>query len=262
MELRSARKTIIRGWVSIMLVLFSGLAAVAAGGEAEMIRQANAAYSAGQYEKASELYQKVVTAGYAAPGLYYNLGNAFFKLNDMPHAILWYERARRLDPGNEDIDFNLNVANSKIADKIDAVPEMFYRRWFFTLVNLLPADTWAWWTVIAVILALAGGTLYVVSRTLLFRKAGFWSGLVFLAAALFLFWISYWGHSQVSKVQEAILFTPTVTVKSSPDEKSVDLFVLHEGTKVQLMDQIGTWYEIRIANGSVGWLPSTSLEKI
>lgn len=261
MEFRGARVTGIRAWAAIMLLLSAGLTAAAAG-EEEVIRQANAAYSSGQYEKASELYQKVATAGYAAPGLYYNLGNAFFKQNDMPHAILWYERARRLDPGNEDIDFNLNVANSKIADKIDAVPEMFYRRWFFALVNLLPSDTWAWWTVAALILSLAGGTLYVVSRTLFLRKAGFWSGLVFLAGALFLFWISYWGHSQVSQVQEAILFTPTVTVKSSPDEKSVDLFVLHEGTKVQLMDHIGNWYEIRIANGSVGWLPSTSLEKI
>src|SRR5512138_613016 len=211
MKLMVVRIAFLRRWAGILILLFAGFASQAAGSEQEFIRQANQAYSEGQYEKAIELYQKVTAAGFAAPGLYYNLGNAFFKLNDMPHAILWYERARRLDPGNEDINFNLNVANSKISDKIDAVPEMFYRRWFFNVVELLPADTWAWWAVLAFILSLSGGTLYVVSRVLILRKAGFWSGLVLLAFSLSLLWFSYWGHSRLSNIQEAILFTPTVT---------------------------------------------------
>jgi hypothetical protein len=245
----------------VLLLVFPALQ-VTASGEQQLVLQANEAYSAGQYEKASDLYQKVVKEGYSSPELFYNLGNAYFKMNDLPHAILWYERARRLDPGNEDINFNLNVANSRISDKIEAVPELFYKRWFHSLTDLYPANSWAWYTVAAFLLSLASLCVYVVSRNLVFRKAGFWSGLVLFAGTLFLLWISWAAYSQVRSLREAILFTPTVTVKSSPDEKSVDLFVLHEGTKVQILDQIGDWYEIRIANGSVGWLPAPSMEKI
>ena len=226
------------------------------------IEKANKAYADGMYAEAAELYQKAVAAGNEAPELYYNLGNAHFKLNDYPTAILWYERARRLDPGNEDIAFNLAVANSKIADKIEPVPEMFYRRWYFSLVDRFSADAWGWISVAFFLAAIAGATLYLFARRLFFRKAGFWSAAVFLIlfAGSLLFAVS--ARDEAYNVQEAVIFTPTVTVKSSPDEKSVDLFVLHEGTKVRIVDQIGTWYEIRIANGSVGWLPSAAMERI
>src|SRR5512133_3865306 len=110
----------------ILLLVAGGFTNVR--GENVLVEKANKAYTDGMYAEAADLYKKVAASGYAAPELYYNLGNACFKLNDFPGAILWYERARRLDPGNEDITFNLNVANSKIADKIEPVPEMFYRR--------------------------------------------------------------------------------------------------------------------------------------
>jgi tetratricopeptide (TPR) repeat protein len=226
------------------------------------VEKANKAYGEGLYAEAADLYKKVAASGYEAPELYYNLGNSCFKLNDYPGAILWYERAKRLDPGNEDISFNLNVANSKIADKIEPVPEMFYRRWYFGLVNRFSADAWAWLSVICFLAAFAGATLYLLAARLFLRKTGFWSGALFLVLFLFTLLFAVSASDQARNVGEAIIFTPSVTVKSSPDEKSVDLFVLHEGTKVRIMDQIGTWYEIRIANGSVGWLPSTAMERI
>ena len=126
----------------ILLLVAGGFTNVR--GENVLVEKANKAYADGMYAEARDLYKKVAESGYEAPELYYNLGNTCFKLNDFPGAILWYERAKRLDPGNEDITFNLNVANSKIADKIEPVPEMFYRRWYFMLVNRFPADGWAW----------------------------------------------------------------------------------------------------------------------
>lgn len=227
-----------------------------------LVEKANRAYSDGLYAEAAELYEKVAESGYQAPGLYYNLGNSLFKLNNYPGAVLWYERAKRLDPGNEDITFNLNVANSKISDKIEPVPEMFYRKWYFNLINRFAADGWAWISVICFLAAFSFASLYLVAARLFLRKAGFWSGAVFLVLFLFAMLFAYSAHDQANNIEEAIIFTPTVTVKSSPDDKSVDLFVLHEGTKVRIMDQIGSWYEIRIANGSVGWLPSTVMERI
>jgi len=227
-----------------------------------LISEGNKAYSEGLYTDAIEHYQQVTGAGWESPQLYYNLGNAYFKLDDYPHAILWYERARRLDPGNEDISFNLNVANSKIADKIEPLPVLFYVRWYQSLVGLFPVGGWAVQTIIFFFLTLTAVLLYLYARRLILRKTGFWGGIIFLILTLFTLLFSGSGTHRLNTLREAIVFDPTITVKSSPDEKSIDLFVLHEGTKVQLIDQIGTWYEIRIANGSVGWLPDEALEEI
>jgi hypothetical protein len=126
----------------------------------------------------------------------------------------------------------------------------------------MSGDGWAKISIAAMVAALLLGLLYFVSGRLILRKIGFWGGTLVLfisLASVFLAWQTY---RNLQKTKEAIIFTPTVTIKSSPDDNSVDLFVLHEGTKVQLIDNIGTWYEIRIVNGSVGWLPVNSVEKI
>ena len=245
----------------LIILLFSAGTAFSSVEQVNLAK-ANKAYSAGSYNVAADLYQSVVAAGYASPELFYNMGNTYFKMNDYARAILWYERARRLDPGNEDINFNLNVANTKISDKIEPLPELFYKRWFNGLLQLFSVDTWAMMCVFMFIAGLSGLVLYIASRVLILRKFGFWSAfsLFFLSGFSFLF--AWSGYNFTKSASEAIVFAPTITVKSSPDEKSTDLFVIHEGTKIRLLDNISGWYEIRIANGSVGWLPESSLEKI
>ena len=247
-------------------LLASGFAFLALGLFAQnpqsIIAEGNMAYTEGLYTDAIDSYLEVADAGFEAPELFYNLGNAYFKMNDFPHAILWYERAHRLDPGNEDIDYNLKVANSKIADKIDPLPELFYIKWYKSVVNLFPVNTWAVQTIAYFILTLVAVTLYFISRKLFLRKTGFWAAFLFFALTLFTLLFSVSGYNRMKTLHEAIVFDPTITVRSSPDEKSVDLFVIHEGTKVRLLDKIGEWYEIRIDNGSVGWLPEESLEEI
>jgi tetratricopeptide (TPR) repeat protein len=250
-----------KSFIVTILLLFTFLA-VFAGDEQSLIIKANKAYAAGGYTEAVDMYKQVVAMGLESPELYYNLGNACFKMNDLAGAILWYERAKQLDPANEDIDFNLKVANNKIADKIEPLPELFYKRWYKALVALFPVDTWAWMGIVLFLTALGAGVLYLVSRVLILRKLGFWTALVVMFLALLSIIFSWSGSSISRSSAEAIVFAPTITVKSSPDEKSTDLFVIHEGSKVQLIDRIGAWYEIRIANGSVGWLPVTALEKI
>jgi tetratricopeptide (TPR) repeat protein len=248
--------------VIFILTLFFAAAAAFPAEAPLNLAKANKAYSAGAYTEAADLYQKIVTEGFASSELYYNLGNTYFKMNDYPRAILWFERARRLDPGNDDIDFNLNVANTKISDKIEPLPALFYKRWFNSLIHLFPVDSWALLCICTFIAGLLGLVLYLASRVLILRKIGFWVaiGLFFISIATVVF--AWSGYNFAESTSEAIVFAPTITVKSSPDEKSTDLFVLHEGTKVSLLDQISGWYEIRIANGSVGWLPKSALEKI
>lgn len=244
----------------VLMMCLSGY--LYAGDEQLLIQKGNKAYSLENYQEAVQYFRNVTDRGLEAPELYYNLGNSYFKMNDFPAAILWYERAKRLDPSNEDIIFNLNVANTKISDKIEPLPEMFYQRWFRAVVQLASIDGWAKFGVILFIIGLFSGILYLASGILALRKIGFGVGIILIILALFSFLFSWSGYTRKQSTNEAIIFTPTITVKSSPDEKSTDLFVVHEGTKIILLDHIGNWYEIRIANGSVGWLPATVLEKI
>ena len=246
---------------TIACSLFLLTTAVAQTGQQQTIERANAAYNEGLYEEAYAAYLGVAGAGFEAPELYYNLGNTCFKMDDLSRAILWYERALRLDPGNEDIRYNLKVANSKIADKIDPLPILFYYRWWRGVVSLFPTKTWAISSILLFALLLAAITLYVIARSLTLRKTGFWGAITALFFTLLVLLLAHSSYQSLN-CREAIVFDPTVTVKSSPDEKSVDLFVLHEGAKVEIMDQIGLWYEIRIANGSVGWLPEQVVENI
>ena len=245
-----------------LLFMVSHSFADSAGGMQLAVAKANKAYVAGAFESAVASYLKVTETGYGSPELYYNLGNAYFKMNNYPKAVLWYERARRLDPSSEDINYNLSVANTKISDKIEPLPELFLKRWYRNFLLIFPLDIWAMICVLAFIAGLSGMVLYIVSRVLILRKIGFWSGTVLLLVAVISLALSWNVYSLSRSTSEAIVFSPTITVKSSPDDKSTDLFVLHEGTKVTLLDNISGWYEIRIANGSVGWLPVNSLEKI
>jgi len=226
------------------------------------IAKANKAYTDGYYANAVELYKSVIAAGFESVDLYYNLGNACYKQNDFASSILYYEKARKLDPGNEDVNFNLRIANTKITDKIEPIPELFYKRWYRKLVESFSVDRWSKTGLVCLFLGLVAGFFYIVSKRILIRKAGFWLGIFFVFISLFSFFFAWQSYNEVMHRKEAIIFAPTVTIKSSPDEKSVDLFVLHEGAKVELIDNIGTWYEIRIANGSVGWLAASSVEKI
>lgn len=243
------------------LIFFSFLQVIA---EENMllVDEAGKKYNDGLYQSAIELYERVLQNGYESFELYYNLGNSFFKINDMASAILYYEKARKINPNDEDVNFNLVIANNRIVDKIETVPELFYIRWWKTLIHALDVDQWAWVSIISFTLALGMTLMFLISGQINYRKFGFWLGIMFFVFSLSSFALANQRYKSFNSDHEAIIFTPTVTVKSSPNETSIDLFVIHEGTKVQLTDHIGAWYEIRIANGSVGWISETDLRKI
>ena len=228
----------------------------------ELAAKANRAYQAGQYQAAAQLYEKIIGNGYESAVLYYNLGNAYFRSNEIPSAILFYEKALKLEPNQPDIRHNLDVANSRIADKVEIIPELFFKRWWKSLLNLFSVDSLAVIIILLLCAIFVSAGFYLASKQLFVRKTAFWSTLVFLAVFL----LSLLGARQKEHLlqnhHEAVVFSPTVTVKSSPDEASADIFVIHEGIKVILLDQVGNWQEIRIANGSVGWLKSSDIRLI
>ncbi|MBP7850321.1 MAG: tetratricopeptide repeat protein [Lentimicrobiaceae bacterium] len=228
----------------------------------QQIQGANSSYQNGNFENALEQYLSVYEAGMEAPELLLNIGNTYFKLNDIPAAILFYERALRLSPRDEDIRFNLGLAQSRIIDKIEEVPQVFFIRWWHMLRDSFPIRHWARFSLIGLLLTLTFTAIYLISRRLWVKQLFFWVALISLAVTLHAILFAHQQRSNNINKPEAIIFTPTVTVKSSPDDGSTDLFVIHEGTKVRITDNIGDWMEIRISSGSKGWIKNTDLEKI
>ena len=216
--------------------------------------QANTAYNSGNYDTAVGLYEKVLATDMESVPVYYNMGNTYYKMREYPMAIYCYEKALKLDPSNEEVQTNLAIANLAIVDKIEPVPQSFIVRWWRSLRALCSSDFWAWCSVASFALLLVCVFLFLRSRSIGLRKLGFFSGMVFLIVfGLSVVFAAQLKQSAATQDQ-AIIMTPTVTVKSSPSETSVDLFVLHEGSKVTILETSNGWNKIRIANGSVGWL--------
>ena len=226
------------------------------------IQEANSAYNLGLYDSAVILYNEVIIANMESATLYYNLGNAYFKNNDLPNAILYYEKAKKLAPTDEEIIYNLNIANSMIVDKIERVPEMFYKHWWNYFYNMFNADTWtilslSIWAIFIILLG-----FFILTKSRRSKKLSFFLGILFLFGSLVSFGLASQKYYYTKENKEAIIFTPTITIKSSPTTNSVDLFVIHEGTKVKVIDKVDNWVKIKILDGSVGWLPVESLEAI
>ncbi len=227
-----------------------------------LFSKANAAFQDGNFELAARLYSQLVDAGYQSAALYYNLGNACFRNHRLADAILNYERASLLDPRDPDIRFNLELARTYVKDKIDVLPQPFYLRWHRALVRLLPPDAWAWISLVCFALAFMFFSVYLYFHSFLVRRTGFWVAvfLFFVSVSSFVFAREH--HSLVTGQHTAVIYDPSVTVKSTPDQSGTDLFVLHEGTKVSLGDELGDWREIRISDGNKGWVPRASIRTI
>jgi tetratricopeptide (TPR) repeat protein len=244
--------------VTMLLVAFQAIGQ----SNDELAAKAAKAYSSMNYPEAIAAYTRIMAGGYESYALYYNLGNAYFRNNEIAQAVLNYEKALKLAPDNEEIKHNIEVVNSKLIDKVEKIPDLFYKRWWKSIVNIMDIDSMAALNIILLTLALVLIGIYIAVSNLLIRKISFWAGI----ALLFFFSLGAIAAAQrnhyITGQHEAIVFTPTVNIKSSPDENSKDIFVLHEGTKVTLLDVITGWQEIRISNGSVGWLRTTDLRKI
>ena len=237
----------------ILIALFS-LACKAQQNANDWIEQANAAYNMGNYDSAKIVYEKILSTDMESVPLYFNLGNTYYKMHEYPMAIYYYEKALKLDPSNEEVRTNLAIANHAIVDKIEPVPQSFIVKFWRNTRALLSGDQWAWCSIAFFALLLVSAFLFLRSRKIGVRKLGFFAGIVFLLV----FGLSVVFAAQQKYAYEnqdqAIIMAPTVTVKSSPNAASVDLFVLHEGTKVTVLESSDGWNKVRIANGSVGWL--------
>ena len=248
----------------ILIILINLTALVSVAQKIDpLIDSANNAYAEQNYEKAVGFYEKVLDKGLESPELYYNLGNAYYKLHDIASAILNYERAQQLAPNDEDILYNLELAKKQITDKIEPIPEFFLLRWANNALNLFSSNAWAFASLITFIAFLVLFSLYLYSGRLGVKKTSFWIGVIALIISIVSFSLSYHQKQDIVNSGEAIVFSPKVTVKSSPSESGTELFVIHRGVKVYIVDnEIKGWYEVKLADGNKGWLKRKTVEPI
>lgn len=224
--------------------------------------EANKAYQEADYKRAETLYRAILEQGLHSAKLYYNLANTLFKQEKLGEAILYYNKALRLSPADEDVRHNLEYAENSTKDSIEQIPEFFLFAWIRAVRNLMSCDGWTIFSLVILVIGLAAALFYLLAQRISTRKAGFYvmvlAALLFLVATLF----ANYERKAIVNHNEAIVMSSAVSVKSSPDRAATELFVLHEGTKLSIGERMDGWVEVRIADGRKGWIESSRIAEI
>lgn len=219
-------------------------------------------YAKGNYQQAIKDYQEILKAGVSSE-IYYNLGNAYYRTDNITQALLAYERALQLSPGDNDIRFNLQYARSKTIDKITPETEMFFVTWYNSLVNFTSVDRWANTAIVSIVMALLLILVFLFAPQMWARKSGFYGSAVFLLLFAFANLFAFQQKHELETKQGAIVIAPTVNVKKTPATSGTDVFVIHEGTRVDITDRgMKQWRGVKLADGREGWLKTSQIEEI
>ena len=261
-----SRKPSSKGAVVALLILLLWPAAMSAQQTDyadSLWNAANQAYAEGRWADAVDGYELISGMGLESAALYCNTGDAYFKDGNPAKAILYYERALKLDPSYSDARYNLELLNSAIQDRIEELPEFVLKTWFRNFSYVMDSDGWAVCFIVFLAMTLAMMLVFILSGSVGGRRTGFFLGIVMLLAAVLSLTFSIWQKKDAMSADQAIIMRPVTSVKSSPSaEAATDLFILHEGTKVKLLDEVGVWKNIELADGRQGWIPSADLEVI
>jgi len=246
----------------LITLICLAIATIGWGQDQDNFDKATTLYQKGDYTQAVALYSSILKSGKESSALYYNLGNTYYKLNNVPESIYYYEKALQLDPENADAKNNLIFANQMKVDAITPLPKTWVRQLSDGIVGLFSAHTWAVLSIIGVFAFVLSFLLYYfVERTAL-KRTFFSLMLVFLFFAVGSYTLAHFCHKQVSQTQYAILFDKTVRVFSDANAYSSEVMQLHEGTKVEIIEDAKDWVKIRLVNGKTGWTKVSSLRKL
>lgn len=244
--------------ISILFLSFSISVACAQSTKTE----ADSAYINKNYTKAIELYETLLQQGESGE-VYYNLGNSYFQQNELGKAILNYERALLLQPGNSDINANLDIARAKTVDKINPNPEVFFVAWTRAFINMLSVDVWGYCGVAFFLCLLVSLSVYFFSTNIKIRKLGFFVAIISLILCITTNLFAIEQKNKLDIRRDAIVLSPSVTVRSTPSDEGTSLFVIHEGRKVSIKDNsMNEWKEIQLEDGKVGWISVLAIEII
>ena len=246
----------------ILIVLFFSAAAAQTEQITAVFDEANRLYLEQKFDAAANKYESIVRNGYESGEIYFNLGNAYFKSGKIQQAILNYERAKRFIPGDDDLQFNIALANVQLIDKVEPIPEIFIYQWIDAMLTIFSLDTLIVMMYILFIGTLGSFTLFLFARSYEQRRYSLLTGMV-LALLLVIGIGNYSVQSyRESNTEFAVVMTDVANIKSAPDRSGNDLFVIHRGLKVQVLDSVNKWRKIRLADGKVGWIPEEEIEII
>ena len=245
------------------IILYLALYTLSAVAFAQTKQDADALYSKERYAEAAQAYETILANQGVAAEIYYNLGNCYYKLDNIPLAVLNYERALVLSPGDGDIRSNLAFARGKTIDKVTPPSEMFFITWWRDFTHLQSLSAWATTGIVCFVLALLCLLVYFLAFNIKLRKAGFYLGIFFIFLACLVNAAAYSQYAETASHAAAIVMETSVSVKSSPSENSTDLFLIHEGSKVEILDSsMKNWYEVKFEEGKQGWIPAHVVEII
>ncbi len=231
--------------------------------ELELLMQTgNDHYQNKQFEEAITSYESIIKQGYLSSELYYNLGNAYFRNGNLGKAILFYEKSLKISPNNDDAAYNLRIVNARTVDKIQEIPQLFFIKWWNVLLSTFTSSGWQVIVFIFYILLLICIGAYFLIRNLQVQKYSFIFGSLNIIALFFAVIFFFSSLSRESSRDQGILLQSVATVKISPDKQSDDAFVIHEGIKFQIEDEVNNWVKIKLSDGKVGWLPTNTFEVI
>lgn len=249
----------IRSFIFVMILgLFTSIAAQPEA----LLEEGNELYKAEDYSGAIQKYSAVINEGYESPVLYFNLGNAHFRNGNLGESILFYEKGLKLSPGEEDIEYNLAIAKARTVDKIEEVPQIFIIEWWDTLLASFSVSTWGLFLIFWFVLFTISVAVFLTAKTGLTQKLGFWSGSLFLFLTLTVGVFLFADYTRETSRVDGVLLSEVVSVKVSPDRNSNDAFILHEGVKFRIEDNVGDWSRIKLSDGKVGWVNKTTYEII
>lgn len=222
---------------------------------------AREAYAVGEYQLALSIYDSINTS-YTSAGLLHNIANSYFKLGDVPHAILYYERALKLSPTDEDVQANLELACKQIADHIREIPRFSLEEKLGEMLGGSDLNAWAQWSIWLCIISFIFFTAAVLLRNIIQRRVMFSFALVLSLITVISVIFAYKRYSDVRDRNEAIILAPRMDVKSEPRSSGTTLFILHQGTKITILQEVEEWYEVMLQNGNIGWIPGGVFERI
>ncbi|MEW6193895.1 MAG: tetratricopeptide repeat protein [Bacteroidota bacterium] len=246
----------------ITLLLFSFATISFAQSPEELMQQGNKFYQDSRYESAIITYRKILSQGFESSSLYHNLGNAYFKNGQIGSAILFYEKGLKLSPGDEDLAYNLRIANLRTVDKITEVPKLFIVQWWDILVTSFSFSGWSIIVIIIYLIFLGGIAFYLLSRKFNLQRLGFITSSSTLAILIISVVVLIARYEHDSTADYGILTEQIYAAKVSPDIKSNDAFVIHEGIKFSVEDKVNDWVKIKLADGKIGWVEKRSFEQI
>ena len=245
----------------IYTIMFAALS-LAVSAQTDKIA-ADSAYVKGDYKAAIEIYESLAANNGESADVYYNLGNAYYKSENIAKAVLNYERALLLNPGDEDIRFNLELARSKTVDKVAPEYKFFLMEWLESIINLLSISAWSILAVVSFVVMLLTLLLFLFGKSVSTKKTGFIIALFSLFITIFANLSALHRYHYLTERNDAVIMEPSVTAKSTPSNSGTELFVIHEGRKVKISDDsMREWTEIELEDGNKGWIPSSSLERI